>query len=62
VYYVAISRARHRAEIYTENLKQLPAAIARLNEKSAALDLEGHAQQLGNVGRASIKMAMEVGK
>lgn len=40
VYYVAISRARHQAEIYTENREKLPVAIARVNEKSAALDLD----------------------
>jgi conjugative relaxase-like TrwC/TraI family protein len=39
VYYVAISRARHEARIYTDDAKQLPAAIARENVKLAALDL-----------------------
>ncbi|WP_050453525.1 MobF family relaxase [Candidatus Burkholderia verschuerenii] len=39
VYYVAISRARHEARIYTNDLKKLPAAIARENQKHAALDL-----------------------
>lgn len=46
VYYVAISRARHQAEIYTENREKLPVAIARVNEKSAALDLEVKSPQL----------------
>ncbi len=39
VYYVAISRARREARIYTDDRKTLPAAIARENAKSAALDL-----------------------
>lgn len=39
VYYVAISRARHAATIFTESLKKLPDAVARINEKSAALEL-----------------------
>lgn len=39
VYYVAISRARHVATIFTENLAKLPAAVARISEKTAALDL-----------------------
>ena len=40
VYYVAISRARHEARIYTDSVKELPAAIARENVKLAALDIE----------------------
>ncbi len=39
VYYVAISRARHEAHIFTNDRLRLPAAIARENDKSAALDL-----------------------
>ncbi|MEM5709706.1 hypothetical protein, partial [Elizabethkingia meningoseptica] len=39
VYYVAISRARHEARIYTNDLGRLPAAVARENRKDAALDL-----------------------
>jgi len=39
VYYVAISRARHEASIFTENAKALPAAIGRENVKHAAMDL-----------------------
>jgi len=39
VYYVAISRARHEARIFTNDRTKLPAAIARENEKTAALDL-----------------------
>lgn len=39
VFYVAISRARHAATIYTNALDKLPQAVARREEKSAALDL-----------------------
>lgn len=39
VYYVAISRARHVATIFTENAAKLPGAVARISEKTAALDL-----------------------
>jgi conjugative relaxase-like TrwC/TraI family protein len=40
VYYVAISRARQEARIYTDDLARLPAAVAREHTKHAALDLE----------------------
>lgn len=40
VYYVAISRARNEARIYTDSVRDLPKAIARENVKLAALDLE----------------------
>lgn len=39
VYYVAISRARQEARIYTDDLGRLPAAVARETRKDAALDL-----------------------
>lgn len=39
VYYVAISRARHEAKIYTDSVKNLPEAVSRDNVKHAALDL-----------------------
>jgi conjugative relaxase-like TrwC/TraI family protein len=39
VYYVAISRARQEARIYTNDIRTLPDAIARENPKHAALDL-----------------------
>lgn len=56
VYYVAISRARQEAVIFTDDLSKLPRAIARENIKGAALDLRrdryvatprNRAQQLG---------------
>jgi len=39
VYYVAISRARHEARIFTDDRSKLPKAISRENVKHAALDL-----------------------
>lgn len=39
VYYVAISRARFEARIFTDNIGELPKAISRENVKHAALDL-----------------------
>jgi ATP-dependent exoDNAse (exonuclease V) alpha subunit len=40
VYYVAISRARSEAVIYTDDRGGLPRAITRENPKHAALDLQ----------------------
>jgi conjugative relaxase-like TrwC/TraI family protein len=40
VYYVAISRARQEARIYTDDLARLPSAVAREHAKRAALDLK----------------------
>jgi ATP-dependent exoDNAse (exonuclease V) alpha subunit len=40
VYYVAISRAQHKARIYTDDAAKLPIAIQRECKKHAALDLE----------------------
>jgi ATP-dependent exoDNAse (exonuclease V) alpha subunit len=39
VYYVAISRARYEARIYTDDRAKLPMAVSRENTKYAALDL-----------------------
>ena len=47
VYYVAISRARHKARIYTDDLDRLPPAVARENRKGAALDLVRERRQPG---------------
>lgn len=40
VWYVAISRATHSAEIFTDSVKKLPEAIGREAAKGAALDFE----------------------
>ncbi|MGZ5198254.1 MAG: MobF family relaxase [Telluria sp.] len=40
LYYVAISRARYEARIYTNSLKELPAAIARRFEKTTAMSVQ----------------------
>ncbi|WP_063588593.1 MobF family relaxase [Achromobacter ruhlandii] len=39
VYYVAISRARHQTEIYTNDASELAGVVDRLEEKTAALDI-----------------------
>jgi len=39
VYYVAISRARHQTEIYTDSASKLAGVVDRLEEKTAALDI-----------------------
>ncbi len=39
VYYVAISRARHQTEIYTNDAGKLADVVDRLEEKTAALDI-----------------------
>ena len=44
LYYVAISRARYEARIYTNSLKELPAAIARRFDKSTALAIQRERQ------------------
>ena len=40
VYYVAISRARHEALIYTDNHKELGKAVSQINGKTAALEIK----------------------
>lgn len=45
VYYVAISRARHSAKIYTDAVASLPTAFGRENIKHAALDLANRKQR-----------------
>ncbi len=40
LYYVAISRARYEARIYTDSVKSLPAAIARRFDKTTALAIQ----------------------
>ncbi len=39
VYYVAVSRARYEAEIFTDDRKRLPAAVSREADKTAALEI-----------------------
>ncbi|SAL07121.1 ATPase AAA [Caballeronia calidae] len=48
VYYVAVSRARYVAEIFTDDAKRLPAAVSREADKTAALEisqLQRHAEK-----------------
>ncbi len=44
LYYVAISRARHEARVYTDSIQELPSAIARRFDKSAALAIQRQRQ------------------
>lgn len=44
LYYVAISRARYEARIFTNSRPELPTAIARENIKTAALDIQRRQQ------------------
>jgi len=39
VYYVAVSRARYEAEIFTDDGKRLPSAVSREADKTAALEI-----------------------
>lgn len=51
LYYVAISRARQEARVYTNSVKALPMAIARRFDKSTALEIQGQRQlQFGGAG------------
>jgi conjugative relaxase-like TrwC/TraI family protein len=50
LYYVAISRARYEAQIYTDSKPELPAAISRENVKTAALDVRREAPRLQRAG------------
>jgi ATP-dependent exoDNAse (exonuclease V) alpha subunit len=45
-YYVAISRARHEAMIYTDDKEGLPMAMSRIFEKSSALELSSEAKKI----------------
>ncbi|WP_250495339.1 MobF family relaxase [Caballeronia sp. GAWG1-1] len=40
LYYVAISRSRYEARVYTDSIKSLPAAIARRFDKTTALAIQ----------------------
>ncbi|MGV7185052.1 MobF family relaxase [Xanthomonas axonopodis] len=44
LYYVAISRACHEARVYTNSIKELPAAIARRFDKTTALAIQRERQ------------------
>jgi ATP-dependent exoDNAse (exonuclease V) alpha subunit len=39
VYYVAVSRARYEAEIFTDDGRRLPSAVSREADKTAALEI-----------------------
>jgi len=47
-FYVAISRARHHAQIYTDDREMLPLSMSRQHENEAALDVQGKVSDMGN--------------
>ena len=57
-FYVAISRARHHAHIYTDDRELLPMAMSRQNENAAALDVQAHTLERGDGAR---DVAMDMG-
>ncbi|MBK5071629.1 conjugative relaxase [Budviciaceae bacterium CWB-B4] len=58
LYYVAISRARQIAQLYTNSLRHLPKAIARRYDKSTALSIQ-RARQMERKGMAGGKSGLE---
>ncbi|GAB5098062.1 hypothetical protein YK56LOC_37780 [Caballeronia sp. HLA56] len=65
LYYVAISRARYEARVYTDSVKSLPAAIARRFDKTTALviqrerELQRRGQGMHPRGAAEGKKGLE---
>lgn len=65
LYYVAISRARYEARVYTNSIKELPVAISRRFDKSTALaiqrerELQRHSAGLQPKGAADGKQALQ---
>ena len=47
-FYVAISRARHHAQIYTDDRDMLPLAMGRQHENTAALDVRARPLEMGD--------------
>jgi len=52
LYYVAISRARYEATIYTDSRSELPAAVNREPVKTAAMDIQRERDAPGAAGTA----------
>lgn len=59
LYYVAISRARHEARVYTNSISELPAAIARRFDKSTALAIQRQRQLNRETAGISAKSAVD---
>ncbi|EKS72411.1 putative traC, type IV secretion system [Burkholderia sp. SJ98] len=59
LYYVAISRARHEARLYTDSVKALPAAIARRFDKSTAMALQRERELQRRGGGVQLKAASD---
>lgn len=52
LYYVAISRARYEATVYTDSRAELPAAVNREPVKTAAMDIQRERDAPGTAGTA----------
>lgn len=59
LYYVAISRARHEARIYTNSAHELPTAIARRFDKTTALAVQHERQLVKDTARVTPKAAAD---
>lgn len=57
LYYVAISRARHEARIYTNSSHELPSAIARCFDRTTALAVQRERQLAKDIARVTQKAA-----
>ncbi|WP_250504595.1 MobF family relaxase [Caballeronia sp. AZ7_KS35] len=61
LYYVAISRARYEARVYTNSVKSLPAAIARRFDKTTALAIQRE-RELQRRGQGMLRRGAAEGK
>lgn len=59
LYYVAISRARHEARIYTNSIHDLPTAIARRFDKTTALAVQRERQLMQHTAPVTPKSAAD---
>ena len=55
-FYVAISRARHHAQIYTDDREMLPFAMSREIENLAALDIQDQYLAIGTEFTQSMEL------
>ncbi|MGO4395889.1 MobF family relaxase [Variovorax sp. M-6] len=56
LYYVAVSRPRHEARVYTNSVEALPVAIARQFDKTTALEIQRE-RQMERVGKIKLRLA-----
>lgn len=55
-FYVAISRARYEAKIYTDDRESMPMAMSRIFDKSSALDLSPEVDKLKIIQKVSLEV------